>query len=66
VNPGSELCLNGLHLYVNGALVNPGDGSLYGGGTIEANVPEPGSLLLIGAAVAAMIAKRRRGRFGSM
>jgi hypothetical protein len=60
VNPGSELCLNGLHLYVNGALVDPGDGALYGGGTIEANVPEPGMLTLLAASALGLLRRRTR------
>jgi hypothetical protein len=56
VNPGSELWLNGLHLYANGTLVNPGDGSLYGGGAIY--VPEPATLFLL--ALGGLVALQRR------
>jgi hypothetical protein len=61
VNPGSELWLNGLHLYVNGSLVSPGDGGLFGGGDIF--VPEPATMVLLALGGAAML--RRRRRFGS-
>ena len=58
VNPGSELVLNGIHVYVNGNLVNPGDGYLYGGGWIGAVVPEPATLVL--ATIGALALTRRR------
>ena len=60
VNTGSELWLNGIHLYVNGVLVNPGEGGLYGGGVISAGVPEPGAMCLLLAGSLALL--RRRGR----
>jgi hypothetical protein len=57
VNPGSELWLNGIHLYVNGVLVNPGDGGLYGGGDVF--VPEPGAICLLAAGALAILRRRR-------
>jgi hypothetical protein len=59
VNPGSELYLNGLNLYVNGVQVNDGDGAMYGGGAISA-VPEPATLALLCAGYGLLLRRRRR------
>jgi len=59
VRPGSTLYLNGIDVYVNGVLVSPGDGSLYGGGTISA-APEPAVLSLLSLGGIVILRRRRR------
>ena len=60
VLPGSILYLNGLHLYVAGNLVSPGDGDSYGGGLILGAIPEPsGCVLLLAGSLLLLPVSRR-------
>jgi hypothetical protein len=64
VLPGTTLCLNNLHLYtwLNGELhlVLAREGDLFGGGKIiDAAVPVPPSVVLLGSALAGLMGARR-------
>jgi hypothetical protein len=64
VNVGSILYLNNLNLYVDGSRVKPGDGRIFGGGLILANIPEPCTLtlLVLYSAIALATLRRQSGR----